>query len=196
MIYFICRLLCKALYIILFRFSVRGKEHIPKKGAFILAGNHVSYLDPPAVGIACGRYLSYMARDDLFIDPFFGWFLRSLRVFPVKRDSPDRSALIEASHHLKHGEGLVLFPEGSRNFNGRQSKAYPGVAFLAARMKVPVVPAYIEGTDNALPVNAKFIRLKKVSVRFGEPIRIEKMDSYQEAADMIMERIYSLKNKA
>lgn len=192
MVYFILRFLCFLIFKIVFRLEVRGKKYIPEKGGFILASNHVSYLDPIAVGVSCRRKLNFMARHDLFSKRWFSWLMFRVGAFPVKRDSADLSALKEAMRRVRMGEPLVLFPEGSRRFNAASTEPQPGIGFLAAKLNAAVIPAFIKGTERALPRGAKFIFPAKVSVRFGKQILIEKGVSYQVVAQMIMESISNL----
>lgn len=181
---FICR--------IFFRVNVHYEENIPKKGGFILASNHLSYLDPVILGVASPRRLNFMARHDLFLNPFFGWFIFSLGAFPVKRDSADSSAMKEAIRRLKSGEALVLFPEGTRAVDRVSSQPQPGIGFLAAKAGVPVVPAFIKGTDVAMPKDAKSIRPARIDVYFGRQISVEGRSPYQKIALDIMENIRRL----
>ena len=180
------------LFKVLFRIKVYGKENIPKKGGFILASNHVSYLDPVALGVACPRKLSFMAKADLFAHPLVTKYFLAIEVFPVKKDSADKSALKEAIKRLSHGKGVAIFPEGARIFEGKSSHALPGVGFLATKVNVPVIPAFIKGTDLALPRRAKFIRPHKISVYFGKEIPIERGLPYSEIADEILRSIWHL----
>lgn len=192
MLYFILRSLCVLIFKILFGLEIRGKKYIPKKGGFILAANHISYLDPIAVGVACPRKLNFMARHDLFSNHWFAWLLSNVGAFPIKRDSADLSALKEAMQRLRCAEPLVLFPEGSRRFNGTSVEPQPGIGFLAMKLNVPVIPAFIKGTEIALPKGAKFIRPAKISVHFGKQILMERGMTYQAVANLIMERISNL----
>ncbi|MFH1398295.1 MAG: lysophospholipid acyltransferase family protein [Candidatus Omnitrophota bacterium] len=170
-----------------------GCEFIPKKGGFILASNHLSYLDPMAVGAACGRLdLNYMARHSLFRNPCSAWVLAEGHVFPVKRNSADFKALKEALRRVNKGKGLLLFPEGTRQVSGRFGEPEPGVGFLAAKLKVPVIPVLLKGTDQAWPRNAKFPRSAKIKVTFGPGIVIESKMSYKEIAQTIMDGIRAL----
>ncbi|MGE5279285.1 MAG: lysophospholipid acyltransferase family protein, partial [Deltaproteobacteria bacterium] len=89
MIYAISKFLCYVALRLFFRLRVRGRENFPSAGGFILAGNHVSFLDPVVFGAPCPRGLYYMARDTLFGRPFFGWFLRRIHAFPLKRRAAD-----------------------------------------------------------------------------------------------------------
>lgn len=176
----------------IFKIQIEGKKNIPKKGGFILVSNHVSYLDPVALGAVCPRKLSFMARHDLFFNPFLGWLISRLGAFPVKRNTADLSSLREAIRRLKNGRGLLLFPEGSRSRNGIAFAPQPGVGFLAARLNVPVIPAFIKGSDEALPKGSKFFRFKPILVRFGAQISLERRMPYQDIAMKIMENIRHL----
>lgn len=179
-----------------FHLRITGKENLPQKGGFILASNHVSYLDPVVLGAACPRQLNYMARDDLFYHPWFSRLISSLGAFELKRDSADISALKEAMKRLHQGKGLLLFPEGTRLSADRSGsdfiKVHAGVGFLAAKLQVPVVPAFIKGTEIALPKGAKFIKLAKISVFFGKQILIERRMPYQDIAREIMSQVRHL----
>lgn len=156
--------LCSALYL---PTVVKGKKNIPERGGFILACNHVSYLDPVIFGISCPRQLNYMARESLFENRLFGWFLAHVNVFAIKRYSADIGAIKEALARLKIGGGLLLFPEGTRSINGRLGEGQEGVGFLARKSNVPVVPAFIKGTEKAMPKGAKFIKPARLTVVFG-----------------------------
>lgn len=192
MLYSICRTLAAIIFKILFRFDAQGIEHIPKEGAFILASNHTSYLDPIALGVACPRRLNFMARHDLFSIPLFSWLISNVGAFPLKRDSADLSAIKEAIRRLKNGNVLVLFPEGSRRIDGKSGTPQGGIGFLATKVNVPMIPAFIKGTQIALPKGAKFVRPTKVFVRFGKQISIERRMPYQDIARQIMENIRHL----
>ena len=181
---------CPVLFKCLGGFNVNGLENVPKSGGFIVAANHVSFLDPLVIGISCPRRLSYMARHDLFSNPVFGGIIRNLGAFPVKRKTADLSAIKEAVKRLKNGGGLLVFPEGTRQSGGNLSEqAQPGIGFLAAKVNVPVIPALVEGTDKSLPKNARCIHPARISVRFGRQISFERRLPYQEIAQMILKGI-------
>ncbi|MBN1914161.1 MAG: 1-acyl-sn-glycerol-3-phosphate acyltransferase [Candidatus Omnitrophica bacterium] len=189
MLYSIGRFLLACFYKICFRFEVQGSENIPKKDSFILVSNHVSNLDPVAIGIACSRHLNYMAKEELFRNRLFGFILNKVNVFPVKRNSADLSAIREAMRRVKKKQPLVLFPEGSRqNLSG----PYPGVGFLSVKFNVPVIPAFIKGTELALPKGARIIRFKKVCVRFGRRVSFDKNMPYEQITRMVMDDIRRL----
>ena len=130
---------------VLFRLRVRGQENIPDSGGAIIAANHASYLDPPIVGGSIRRQVRYMAAEELFRIPVFGPLIRSVGSFPVKRGEDDRSALREAVRQLKRGHLLLVFPEGTRSFNGELGEGKAGIGFIALHAGVPVIPAFVEG---------------------------------------------------
>ncbi|TAM34792.1 1-acyl-sn-glycerol-3-phosphate acyltransferase [bacterium] len=189
------RLILLVILKLFFRFKTEGRENIPAKGAFILAANHVSYLDPIAVGAGCTRPVHFMARDNLFAHPFLSSWLKAVEVIPLKRNAADLSAIKESLRIVRKGGALALFPEGTR-----RTKEYmylnpePGVGFLAAKGEVPVIPVFVSGTDKAMPRQARSLRLAKISVRFGREIHIERGKPYQETSNLIMANIKELSN--
>ncbi len=178
------------------RLKVVGKKNFPKSGGLIVASNHVSYLDPVLVGVSASREINYMAKKELFENPIMSKLLWSWHVFPVKRDSADLFAIKEAMRRVKKGEGLMIFPEGTRQSGKEFGKPEEGVGFLVSKLNVPVIPVYVSGTDQALPKDAKFIKPKKVTVHFGQPISFERRTSYQDIAVKIMEEIKKLSCQA
>jgi 1-acyl-sn-glycerol-3-phosphate acyltransferase len=150
--------------------DVQGTEHVPQSGAFVVASNHVSYLDPLVIGVACPRRVRFMARSSLFRHVLLGWFLRSTRVIPLARGEADVGAVREAVRRLRHGEPIGLFPEGTRQLTGQLSQAKRGVGLIASMAKVPIVPVLVRGTFEALPPGSGFLRPAKIRVAFGEQI--------------------------
>ncbi len=148
---------------------VVGHEHVPEEGGAVIASNHLSFLDPPAVGVAMRRRTYYFAKSELFV-PVFGWIIRKCYAFPVERGSADTRALKEAIKLLKGGELLTMFPEGTRSRDGEVHEFDLGAALVASRAGVPVIPCALTGTDVVMPLGARCFRRGKVAVSFGEPI--------------------------
>ena len=192
MIYWIAYFSTKLLSFLFFPVKVRGRSHIPRRGGFLLACNHVSYLDPMIMGIVTGRRLSYMARDTLFRRKLFGFILVRLRAFPVKRNTADKTAIRESLRRLKRGDGLLLFPEGTRHGTAGEKKIASGVGFLALKAGVPVVPVFIDGSQKVLPPGAKFLKRSRVKVHYGEPIHFRQGLDYDQAAQQVTDTIYNL----
>jgi 1-acyl-sn-glycerol-3-phosphate acyltransferase len=180
---------------IFFRFKVEGREYLPKKGGFILACNHASCLDPIVLGSGCLRSVHFMARDTLFHNRFLAFWMKAVGVIPVKRNSADFSALKHSLRTVRSGEGLAIFPEGTRR---TIDKAFinpePGIGFLADKAGVPVIPAFVSGTSEILPkgVGKKINFGKKIVLRFGKEIHIERGKPYQEISNTIMAEIKKL----
>ncbi len=143
--------------------KVYGEEHIPAKGPFIIVCNHASYFDPPLVGTAVRHHLiHFMAKEELFRNPFMNWFLRYVHTFPVRRGRIDKEAVIQAFRVVKNGGVLGIFPEGTRKQQGILGKFHDGFAGIAIRAGVPVLPAAV--------VNSRTLPKKRgpVQVIFGE----------------------------
>lgn len=169
---------------ILNRLKVIDSGNVPGEGGVIVAVNHVSYLDPLVIGVALKRRATYMAREGLFKIPLIGTFVRSFS-FPVRRGKPQPSTIKEAVTRLRQGELIVMFPEGGRSVDGSMLDAKRGIGLIASVSRTPVVPALISGTERALPVGAKILKPAKITVIFGEPIKIDK----EEADKHFQERI-------
>ena len=157
-----------------FGLEVRGQGHVPKRGGFIVASNHVSYLDPPIIGVACPRQLSFMARSSLFGQLLLGAFLRAIHVIPIARGESDIGAIREALSRLRRGEGVAIFPEGGRQLSGTLGAAKRGVGLLAATARVPIIPAVVTGTFQALPPGSDRLHPAKIRVAFGPAISYTK----------------------
>ncbi len=201
MCYWVTRSLAIILFKLLFRLQAFGRENIPLKGAFILASNHASYLDPPALGAACPRVLYYLAKEELFRVPFLGWLIANLNSLPIKKRPGDFKTLRYAIRKLKEGKALTVFPEGRRTPDGELDVPLRGIGFLAAKANVAIVPAFIQGSNEALPIHSKFIRPRKIKVYFGRSLRPEEIANqadkekfYQAIAARTMEEIRRLKN--
>lgn len=188
------------LFKIFFRFKIDGIEKVPQKGGVIVVSNHISHLDPLVIGAAIRkRQSTFMAKRGLFKIPLVGAFVKTFS-FPVDRDTPQPSTIKEAVRRLKKGELIVMFPEGGRSRDGSLLDAKRGTGLIAALSGAKVIPAYIDGTDTALPAGAKLIRLSKIRIIFGSPIEIKGNESgrdFQERiGNDIMKEIRNLKDKA
>jgi 1-acyl-sn-glycerol-3-phosphate acyltransferase len=150
----------------------QGKENIPKKGGILIASNHIDVYDPPIIGCASPRELYYLAKSELFKNPIFGWILKKYNSIPISRGSFDRKGLIKALEILREGKALLIFPEGTRSKDGNLQELKFGVAKLALEAEVPIVPAYLDYSDNWLKA---FFQRRKVKIKFGSPIDRENL---------------------
>lgn len=159
------------LLLLLYRTRLDGVENIPTGGA-LLAGNHVSYLDPMLMWSASPRPVHFMAKRELWDSKFIAWLLPRLWGFPVNRGEPDRTAITTATELLKSGELVGVFPEGGRAEEGdaRLREAQGGAAFIALRADSPIVPVAFVGTERAWPKGARLPRLVRTYIRIGAAI--------------------------
>lgn len=167
----------------IFRWRITGLENIPSSGGVIIAPNHISLWDPPLVGCALPRTVHFMAKEELFAIPVFNWIIRQLQAFPVKRGAADRNAIRKSIELLQQGEVLGLFPEGTRSKNGQLGEPEQGVAMIAVKAGVPIIPAAITGT------NQPFYRLPRFTVAFGKPIAIPSGRVGKEELELISKTI-------
>ena len=173
----------------IWRMRVFGSENVPKSGPVIIACNHVSNLDPPVLGSASPRRISYMAKEELFRIPVLGPAIRAVGAYPVDRMGSATAAVKRSVDVLARGQVIGIFPEGGRNITG-SNEIRQGVALLASLGKAPVVPARIVGTGGAG-------RFAPFRVFFGPPLRLpvdrkatrEEMSNF---TDDIMQAIRSL----
>jgi long-chain acyl-CoA synthetase len=159
---------------VLFRLDVRGLEHLPAEGPYVLAPNHVSYLDPFALGVA----LSYRRLRQTFWAGWTGllftnWFVRRFsriaRVVPIDPDRAVGSSLAFGGTVLKRGLMLVWFPEGTRSESGELMEFKPGLGLLLERFSVPVLPVIIDGAYEAWPRQRTVPRLRRIRVTIHPP---------------------------
>jgi len=191
MIYYITYFLTKILSWVYFPFTARQTSNIPRQGAFILASNHISNLDPVLLGICSVRRIDFMAKIELFKGAL-GFILPKLGAFPIKRGEADIGAVKETFKRLDKGRVVLIFVEGTRRIGNEPSKAQAGAGFLAMKSGVPVVPVFVNGTDKVMAPGSKFFKRGRVTATFGEPFSVEDAQSYEEASNRILEKIYAL----
>jgi 1-acyl-sn-glycerol-3-phosphate acyltransferase len=184
---------------LLFRFRVIHRERMIQSGPVIVAMNHQSYLDPPLAGTTCDRAIYFLARRTLLGVPLLGWVLPKLNVIPVNQEGVDRSAIKSVIRILQAGNGVLLFPEGSRTFDGNLQPAEPGLGLVIAKTLAPVVPMRIFGAHEALPRDGRRLRFVPITVVIGEPILFSAADIeaggkdlYARLSDRVMQSIAAL----
>lgn len=145
-----------------YKVDIKGLENIPEEGAAILCSNHIHALDSVLYVTRIKRMIYAMGKEELFNTKFKNWFMHAMGVFPVKRDSAASEEAIKiAEGHLKDGDLLAIFPEGTRNGLAKGIKPKKGVALIALRAKVPVIPMAMEGS---------FKPFTRIKIRIGEPM--------------------------
>jgi 1-acyl-sn-glycerol-3-phosphate acyltransferase len=178
-----------------------GRHHVPAAGPVLLVANHLSVLDPPLVGAAADRELSFLAKAELFSVPLFGRLIRALNARPVRREGADAAALREALRTLAEGRALLVFPEGTRGAEGELRPAKAGAGMLAVLSGAAVVPVYIAGSGRAWPKGRRWPRRAPVTVTFGPPLSVagdagpSRKERYAEASRVMMAAIAGLRDR-
>lgn len=163
-LYEMLRWLLIGIFALIGRIHLRARYNVPKKGPFIIASNHLSWLDVPLVPAYIPGKAVYMAKEEAFHSKV-GWLVRFLGAFPVKRGEADRQAIRAASEQLKNGKVFVIFPEGTRSKTHTLAKGHAGLGMIALRAGVPVVPVAIWGSEHLLK---KFGA--NVTIAYGKPM--------------------------
>ncbi len=167
-VYWITRAVLQPFFRIYFRLHRMGREHIPADGPVILAANHRSFLDPFVIGTMARRPMYYVAKQELFMRRWQGWFLNALGAFPVKRGESDEQMVQTAKAILARGDIVLIFPEGTRIRPGSLGKPRSGVGRLALKTGAPVIPVAVIGTED---VRRNWrIRPRKIRIRAGRPL--------------------------
>jgi len=145
-----------------FRLEIRGTQHLPLRGAFVLLPKHQRWVDIPLIGLAVPRPLYYVARNDLFDTPVSNWFMRSLGGIPLNRRRPleTRESLRALEGYLQKGEGVVVFPEGTYYMNEMGPGRVGMVRFVLSRFSLPFIPVGIHYSKGKVRT--------EVRITFGE----------------------------
>ncbi len=193
----------KFLFRTLFSLRVEGKENLPKDGPFILAPNHVSYLD--AFYCVCAMPFSLILKTyfvgfgTIFGHPLISWGVRFHRLVPIDADLNLAEALRTCSFILKNGKCLVYFPEGQRSADGELKEFRKGIGILLKETNAKVVPVYIEGAYAAWPRSRPIPLPANITVKIGKPykpsdVKLQNADDpYVELAADLRERVSKLK---
>lgn len=179
----------------LVRLEVAGRGHVPRKGPFLLIVNHLSFLDPILVAVACPRRVHALAKSTQFASSrFYAWFLPRVHAIPTRRYKVDPQVVRTVLRLLEAGEGVCIYPEGERSWDGTPQPLRRGSVRLLLKAGVPVVPCGISGSFEAKPRWSPSRHRGRVSLRFGEPIEFGVHDTRAErekAFDAAAERIAS-----
>ena len=170
---------------------VYGAERVPARGGLVVAANHFSWLDPPALGAASPRTLYFMAKVEAHRVPGLGQLMRSFGAFPVRRGESDRDAVRTMHQIVRNGNALGMFAEGTRQLKGVPGRVQPGAAMVAINESAPLIPAAIHGSQSWRIGN-----FAPVSVAFGEPMTFDGLPrggkGYKEASLEVERKLHEL----
>jgi 1-acyl-sn-glycerol-3-phosphate acyltransferase len=153
-----------------FRGRIEGAEKVPQTGPLVIVSNHASDFDPPLLSNCMRRPVAFMAKEELFQVPVLKQAITLYGAYPVKRGSPDRSAIRAALASLEQGWAVGVFITGTRTADGRVTEAKLGAAMIAAKAKVPLLPVSLWGTDKIFQSGSAVPRSVPITVRIGELI--------------------------
>ena len=182
----IVRLISRAFLSLLFRLRVCGQENLPSHKAFVLLPKHQRWEDIPLLDLATPRPLYYVAKQELFVIPFFGWFLSALGGIPLNRSRPmeSRQSLRFVQELLGEGEGVVVFPEGTY-YRNRMGPGHVGlIRMIMSRSKVPLIPTGVRYEARG--------RHTEVQIKFGRPIYRDSLANTDLFVEQIMKEIARL----
>lgn len=162
---------------ILFRPWVRGAENVPKKGAAILASNHLSFVDSIFLPLKLRRQVTFLAKSDYFTGSgvkgaLIRWFFKATGQLPIDRSGGKASedSLNTGLGVLERGLLLGIYPEGTRSPDANLYRGRTGIARMVLEAKVPVVPVAMIDTEKVQPIGQKYPRIHRVGVAIGEPL--------------------------
>jgi len=168
---FVSQIIVFPIYRIIFRGTLVGKENIPQKESFIMVSNHGSLLDPPLLGHAIGRNISFMAKSELFRIPFVGFIIKACGAYPVKRGIADKSTIKTACKKLSNNNCIGIFIDGTRQINGRVNKPKQGAALLAFKNQKFLLPVAIVNSHRLIRFIFFIPFFTKLIVKVGKPIQ-------------------------
>ena len=194
------RLVSKVVTLGVAHLQVHGTRHVPRRGPFFLIVNHLSVLDPILVMASCPRHVETLTKSTQFVTGrFFPWFLPRVKAIPARRYRVDPQVVRTVLRVLERGEGVCIYPEGERSWDGTLQPLRRGTVRLLLKAGVPVIPCGISGSFEARPRWGRTLHRARVSLRFGEPIhfgvhdtRVERERALDSATDRISSALRGL----
>ena len=198
---------CRTIFVPIFRFlmvtlcnvKINGLENVPPYGPYFITFNHVDTLDAPLMAVFWPYPAEGLTAAENFSHPVIGTLATMYGAIPLKRKEYDRDALEKGLAVIKSGSPLMVAPEGTRRRQPGMQAAKPGIAFLAMKTKVPIVPVGITGTENWIPA-WKRLRRPLITMTIGpafslpeDPVsRDNRRDKLDEYTTLIMKRVAEL----
>ncbi len=180
--------LLRPLFTFVYRIEITGREHVPKSGPCVLAANHVSVMDGFFLALSVTRQVRFMAKAELYRVPVVKQILHAAGAFPVKRGADAGRAVTAGVALLEQGAVIGVFPEGTSLPD--QKRGYKrGAARLALASGAPLIPVGLIGTEFALEPRTHRIRMPRVRIVIGEPIRVERQEPTEAAATELTTRL-------
>ncbi|MDC3147065.1 1-acyl-sn-glycerol-3-phosphate acyltransferase [Prochlorococcus sp. AH-716-I09] len=167
----VSKLLVLPIYKFVFKGRLVGRENIPQQDSFIMVSNHGSLLDPPLLGHAIGRNISFMAKAELFKIPFLGLIIKACGAYPVKRGIADKNTINTACKKLSNNNCIGIFIDGTRQRNGRVNKPKHGAALLAFKNQKLLLPVAIINSHRLIRFKFCIPLFSKIVIKVGKPVQ-------------------------
>ena len=192
---YILKTALKLIFLVYGRLSVRGTENLPSQGAYILAPNHLSLADAPAVVSALSWRVAaqtfFLGTTDYFGGPLTSKIASDINVIPVDMEVRLYGAMQLSAYVLRHNRVLCVFPEGGRSRDGNIKEFKKGVGIIAKELNIPIIPVAIKGTYEMLPTGKRIPSPARVSVTFGKAVYPVGQD-YDEIVRILYQRVVGL----
>jgi len=159
------------IYKFVFKGHLIGRDNIPLKDSFIMVSNHGSLLDPPLLGHALGRNISFMAKAELFKIPILGFVIKACGAYPVKRGIADKNTIKTACEKLSNDDSIGIFIDGTRQKNGRVNKPKQGAALLAFKNQKLLLPVAIVNSHRLIRFKFCIPLFSKIVIKVGKPVQ-------------------------
>ncbi len=167
----VSKLFVLPIYRLVLRGHLKGRENIPQKNSFIMVSNHGSLLDPPLLGHALGRNISFMAKAELFKIPLLGFIIHACGAYPVKRGIVDKNTIKTACEKLSNDNCIGIFIDGTRQKNGRVNKPKQGAALLAFKNQKLLLPVAIVNSHRLIRFKFFIPLFSKIVIKVGKPVQ-------------------------
>jgi len=195
LLYFVVKNLSLIVFKLIFRLKVSESSNIPETGPFIVVANHSSFLDGFILTAIVNPKITFISAAYLFRKPFVGSVLKGLGAIPNQNNGSSIKLIRKAIKVLQTGGVLGIFPSGKITNGKDDFSTKSGAAYLAVKTVVPIIPMKIKGANKALPLGAKFPRLKKLEVQIGKPIYCSEINRLnkkilEDIAKSYMKKIY------
>jgi len=168
---FVSKLFVFPIYKFVFKGHLIDSQNIPQKDSFIMVSNHGSLLDPPLLGHALGRNISFMAKAELFKIPLLGFIIKACGAYPVKRGIVDKNTIKTACKKLSNENCIGIFIDGTRQKNGRVNKPKQGAALLAFKNQKLLLPVAIVNSHRLIRFKLFIPLFSKIVIKVGKPIQ-------------------------
>jgi len=175
------------IYKFVFKGHLIGRDNIPQKDSFIMVSNHGSLLDPPLLGHALRRNISFMAKAELFKIPFLGFIIKACGAYPVKRGIADKNTIKTACKKLSSDNCIGIFIDGTRQKNGRVNKPKQGAALLAFKNQKLLLPVAIVNSHKLIRFKFCIPLFSKVVIKVGKPIQPPQSSSRDDLNSVTMQ---------